>query len=54
MEMALISKKKTTILQVEHIFLHISLLLLLKREIVFTDFLFLSIFQICGHDNLLM
>ena len=50
---ALIRKKKT-ILQVEHIFLHISLLLLLKCEIVFTDFLFLSVFQICRHDNLLM
>ena len=51
---ALIRKKKTTILQVEHIFFHISLLLLLKCEIVFTDFLFLSVFQICRHDNLLM
>ena len=50
---ALIRKKKT-ILQVEHIFLHISLLLLLKCEIVFTDFLFLSVFQICRNDNLLM
>ena len=36
-------QKKKTILQVDHIFLDISLLLLLKCEIVFTDFLFLCI-----------